>query len=215
MIKIIPSILTSNLQELRDLLAKAEGVVDRVSIDIIDGKYADNKTIDPSALDDIETNLKIDYQLMTKEPVNWVEKCVRGKADRIIGQIEKMGDQIEFVEKVQEVGASVGLGIDIETPVDELDQAILTNLDVVLLMSVPAGFGGQKFDKRVLDKIKKLDEIRSRDDTPYLIHDDGGITFEYIDDVRRAGADEVSIGKRIFKGDLKVNINKFKKAAYK
>lgn len=215
MIKIIPSILTNNIWELEQLLKQAEGVVEKVSIDIVDGQYANNKTIDPSTLNEVETDLKFDYQLMTKEPINWVEKCVRGQADRIIGHIEMMDSQVEFVEKVQEVGKKVGLGLDIETPVEEIEQSILTDLDVVLVMSVPSGFGGQKFDKRALDKIKKLAEVRATDDTPYVIHGDGGITLEYIDGVARAGADEVSIGKRIFKGDLTTSIERYQKAVKK
>jgi|SRR3989338_5789823 len=214
MIQIIPSILTNDPDELMELIKKCEGLVERVSIDIIDGKFANNKTIDPSILSDIDTALKIDYQLMVIEPVNWIERSVRGQADRIIGHIEKMSSQIEFVGRVQEVGASVGLALDLETTVEKLDPTILTNLDVVLVMSVLAGFGGRKFDERVLDKIKRLDEIRSRDATPFKIQDDGGITIDKIDDVRLVGVDEVSIGRRLFEGDLRENIEKFSKAAH-
>lgn len=215
MVEVIPSILTSNIKELKELLSQAEGVADRVQIDIVDGQFAKNKTVDPSALAEVETTLKLDFHLMVKEPINWVEKCAAGAADRIIGQIEMMRSQIDFVGKVQEVGASVGLAIDIDTPVSDLDPVILTNLDVVLVMSVAAGFGGQKFDERALDKIKRLGEIRKKDRTPFKIMDDGGIVFSKIDDTRRSGVDEVAIGRRIFQGDISKNIERFKKAAYK
>src|SRR3989344_5770412 len=215
MIQIIPSILTNDPVEARELIARCENITERISIDIIDGKFADNKTIDPSILFDLDTNLKIDYQLMVMDPINWVERCIRGQADRIIGHIEHMSNQLDFVGKVQEVGASVGLAGDLGTPVDKLDSTILNNLDVVLVMSVPAGFGGQKFDESVIEKIKWLDEVRARDDTPFKIQDDGGITFEYIDDLRLAAVDEVSIGRMLFEGDLTQNIEKFTKAAYK
>ena len=79
MLEIIPSILTNNPEEAKELIARCEGVVERVSIDIIDGKFAENKTIDPSIFIDVDTDLKIDYQLMVNEPVNWVERCVRGQ----------------------------------------------------------------------------------------------------------------------------------------
>ena len=214
MVEIVPSILTNDPEELKKKLSLCEGLVDRVSIDIIDGKFANNKTIDPSVLFDIDTNLKIDYQLMVYEPVNWIERCLRGQADRIIGHIEEMSDQVEFVGKVQEVGLSVGLAIDLETQVYKIDPTILNNLDIVLVMSVPVGFGGQEFDKRALGKIKELDEIRARDKTPFRIQDDGGITLESIHNVHKIGADEVSIGKRIFDGDLAKNLAKFQKAAH-
>ena len=214
MIEMIPSILTSDPEEARELIARCEGLVDRISIDIIDGKYASNKTIDPSVFEKIDTSLLLDFQLMVYEPVNWVERCVRGQADRIIGHIEQMSDQVEFVGKVQEVGLSVGLGLDIETTVAKIDPTILTNLDIVLVMSVKAGFGGQEFDKRAINKIKELDEIRIRDDSPFKIHDDGGITLESIYNVHRMGVDEVSVGRKLFEGDLAKNLEKFQKAAH-
>lgn len=222
MIEIIPSILTNDTNELRELIEKCEGValpagrqVDRVHIDIIDGKFANNRTIDPSALAEIDTNLKIDFHLMVNEPVNWVERCIRGMADRIIAQVEMMGSQFEYLGKVQEVGAKIGLGIDLDTPVSKLDPVILTNLDVVLVMSVAAGFGGQEFDQKAIAKIKELDEVRSRDESPYRICDDGGITFEKIHSLHYTGADEAAIGRRLFTGDLEQNLQKYRKLAYK
>ncbi len=223
MVEIIPAILTVDPQELRELIRQAEDVVERVQIDIIDGVFAENKTIDPLVLRGIDTNLKLDFHLMVKEPVNWVEKCVSSGADkrslrsgdlRIIGQVEQMSSQVEFVGKVQEVGASVGLGIDIDTPVSKIDSTILTNLDVVLVMSVPAGFGGQKFDPSALLRVSELNEVRIRDDTSFRICVDGGVKIENIGRIRKEGADEVSIGRRLFKGNLKENIKRFQKAAY-
>lgn len=214
MVTIIPAILTNDLKELEEMLERCEGVVDRVQIDVIDGVFADNKTVDPALLRGIDTTLNLDFHLMVKEPINWVEKCASAGADRIIGHIEKMSDQIEFVGKVQEVGAYVGLAVDLETPVSELEPAILTNLDVALVMSVAAGFGGQEFDKRALEKIKELDEIRVRDDTPYKICDDGGITLDSVYNVHKLGVEEVSIGRRLFKGNLAENLEKFQLAAH-
>jgi ribulose-phosphate 3-epimerase len=211
--EIIPSILTSDPKETREMLSKCEGVVERVSIDIIDGKFADNKTITPDLLAEVETNLKIDYQLMVEEPVNWIERCVSGQADRIIGHIEHMSDQVEFVGKVQDVGAYIGLAIDLDTPISDVDKEILTNLDTVLLMSVPAGFGGQKFRKEVISKIRQLRKVRDKDETPFKIHVDGGITSDNIKDVVNFGADEVSVGRGLFKGDLEENIRVFRRGS--
>jgi ribulose-phosphate 3-epimerase len=215
MIKIFPSILTNDPDELKELISQVEGVVDFASIDIIDGKFADNKTIDPQALVGFDTSLKFDFQLMVNEPVNWVEKCASAGAERIVGHIEQMSDQVEFVGKVQEVGASIGLGLDLKTPVTKLDSTILTNLDTILVMSVPAGFGGQKFDKKALEKVRELNKIRAKDDTPYKIHVDGGVTSDNISEIVKAGADEVSVGRSLFKGNIKDNIDKLLKAGYK
>ncbi len=214
MVEIIPAILTNDIREIEEKLSRAEGIVKRIQIDIVDGQFAANRTIDPSFLGNIETDLSLDFHLMTKEPADWVERAVRGGADRIIGQIEQMTNQVEFVGKVAQVGLSVGLAIDLATPVSALDPTILTNLDVVLVMAVKAGFGGQKFDERALNKIKQLDELRIRDDTPFRICVDGGETEDVIDETHFAGADEVAIGSRIFDGDLAENIRRFQKAAH-
>lgn len=221
MVEIIPAILTDNITELEERLGAVDEAVDanganikRVQIDIIDGEFVDNKTVDPANMGGVDTNLSLDFHLMVKEPINWIEKCANAGADRIIGQIEMMHSQVDFVGRVQESGLYVGLAVDLETPVSKLDPVVLTNVDVVLLMAVKAGWGGQKFDARVLEKIKELDEIRARDATPFKICVDGGETEETINETHFAGADEVVAGKRLFDGNLKENIERMQKAAY-
>ena len=201
---IIPGILTDNPQELRDMVEKADGVVKRIHVDIIDGVYSENKTIDPSALEVLEHDLLIDFHLMVNEPVKWVEKCIRAGGDRIIGHVEMMSSPLEFIGEVTEAGLSPGLALDIDTPVGLIEKMLLTDVDIIVVMSVPAGYGGQKFDERALDKIKALRKIKKSDQ--------GGVSLEYIDDISRVGADEVVIGNRLFEGDLKSNIEKFVKS---
>src|SRR3989344_3198404 len=220
MFEIIPAILTDNPQEARELIAKADGVarldarlVKRVHIDIIDGVFADNKTVDPSALNEVDHSLLLDFHLMVNEPVRWVEKCVRAGGDRVIGHVEMMESVSEFISEVTEAGLSPGLAFDLGTSIESVEKRLLLDVDVVLVMSVPAGFAGQKFDPKVLDKISELEKIRKTDPTPFKICDDGGVTIEYVDDVRSKGTDEVVIGQRIFEGDLAKNINAYKKAA--
>ena len=214
MVEIIPAILTTDIREVGEKLTRAEGIVGRVQIDIIDGVFVQNKTIEPSALEVVDTDLSLDFHLMTKEPIDWVERAARGRADRIIGQIEMMASQVEFVGKVSEIGLSVGLAIDLDTDIEKLDPVVLTNLDVVLVMAVKAGWGGQKFDPKALDKVKRLDEIRAHDNSPFKICVDGGETLDVVDETHFAGADEVAIGAGIFKGDLAQNIEAFNKAAH-
>lgn len=216
MLEIIPSILTSDIKEFESMLKIVEeaGNVNRVQIDIIDGQFVDNKTIDPANVVGIDTNLSLDFHLMVKEPSAWVEKCANAGADRIIGQIEMMKSQVEFVGKVQETNLYVGLAVDLSTPISKLDPVILTNVDVVLLMAVKAGWGGQKFNDSVLNKVKELDEIRVRDATPFRICVDGGEMEDNIDETHFAGADEVVIGRRLFQGDMAENIKKLQTAAH-
>lgn len=215
MIEVIPAILTDDPKELEEKIRKIEGLVKRVHVDIIDGVFASNKTVSLDALGEVDTDLLIDVHLMTKEPTLWVEHAVRAIADRVIGQIEMMGSQTDFVEKCQEVGLSVGLGIDLNTKVDEVDTAVLRDLDLVLVMGVKAGFGGQDFEKFVLDKIKTLDEIRSEGSMKFRICVDGGVSKETIKLVRQAGADEAASGGAVYSGDIEDNLKELIEAAYR
>jgi ribulose-phosphate 3-epimerase len=215
MIEIIPGILTDDPNKAREMLGRVEGVAKRVHIDIMDGHFVDNKTIYPDVLHDIDGRTLIDYHLMVKEPLNWLEKCIKGNCDRAIGHIELMQSQRRYVEKCQELGMRVGLAIDLNTPIFEIDEEVLSDLDVILVMSVKAGFGGQEFSDKAIDKLHELGKLRSLNDYKYKICDDGGVTFDKIDDIHDESVDQVVIGNRIFEGDLAENIKKYIEAAYK
>ena len=213
MIEIIPSILTDNAQHCIDLLKQAEGKTGKVQIDIVDGVFADNKTIDPIVLQEIDTSLNLDFHLMVKEPINWVEKSILAGGERIIGHIEMMQDQAAFIDKVQLAGRTPGFAIDLDTPIIDLNTDLLSAVGVVIIMSVKAGFGGQEFQQSVLDKISALHQIREEKGLQFKICDDGGVTFNWADDIRRKGVDEIAIGMRIFNGNLEENIKQYESAA--
>lgn len=206
---IIPTILTRNPQELKARINLLEGKTDRVQIDIVDGVFADNKTIDPSTLTYVDTNLRLDFQLMVKEPINWVEKCASAGADRILGHLELMSDQATFIHQVKQSNLSVGLALDLPTPLHRLSPGLLPKLDNVLLMSVKAGFGGRSFDPAVLPKLESLVSLRSQTASRFTICVDGGITLQLAKRLAAAGADELAIGKSLFKGNLSENLNCF------
>lgn len=210
--EIIPAILTNNPQELKQKINLTEDLFHRVQIDIIDGVFAENKTIDPTALKYIDTNLLLDFQLMTKEPISWVEKCASAGADRIIGHIEMMTSQREFVSKVQEVGSYVGLGLDLSTSIEQLDESLIKDLDVILLMSTKAGHGGQEFDGAVLQKIVALNKLQKLDDNPFKICVDGGVNVKNIHEIVSVGANEVAIGKSLLLGDISKNLDLLEEA---
>lgn len=212
MVEVIPTILTSDPVELARLLELAS-VAKRVQIDIIDGEFVDNKTVDPSALNEVEISALLDFHLMVKEPIHWVEKCVNANADRVIGQIEQMGDQEKFVDFVHERGVSAGLALNIDTKVRELDWRVLDRVEVVLVLSVPAGFGGQEFERSALETIAELAKLREERKLAFAICDDGGVTLDNVDDASFAGVDEVVVGRRIFAGDVAENIAQFQKYA--
>lgn len=212
MLEIIPTIFSNDIREVEEKILRLEGLVKNVQIDIVDGQYVNNKTIVPSALENIDTNLGLDFHLMTKEPVDWVERAVRGGADRIIGKIEKMGNQIDFVGNVGDVGCDVGLALDISSLVSGLDSQALAGANVILVMGYPAGFEGQVFDTKAFEKIKKLSEIRQKEDLSFKILVDGGVNEINIKEIVKLGADEVAIGRRLFEGDISENIRKIQES---
>lgn len=213
MVEIIPSILTGDAKIAYEYLKQAEGVSSRVQIDIVDGVFADNKTIDPIVIGEVETSVNLDFHLMVKEPINWVEKSIQAGGERIIGHVEMMSDPEAFIFKVQSAGRTPGLGVDLDTPLVELEESLLASVGVVLLMSSKAGFGGQEFQQSVLDKIAYLHALRKEKGYQFRICDDGGVTLNWADDIRQKGTDEIAIGNRIFNGDLKENIKQFQDAA--
>lgn len=215
MVEIIPSILTDSASELAEMIDRVQGLVSRVHIDIMDGQFVDNETIDPAVVGEVGTSLLLDFHLSVKEPASWIKKCVNAGADRIIGHIEEMSSQNDFVSKVIEEGVQVGLAVDIETQLARLDEREIGNLDVILLMSYPTGFGGQPFDKRVLEKIKVMDSLRKKEALRFRICADGGIDEKTIGMVAKAGADEVAIGRRLFEGEVEANVKRYKSRAEK
>jgi ribulose-phosphate 3-epimerase len=203
MIEVIPSILTNDPQELAELMQSAEGKAKRVQVDIVDGKFANNKTIDPAIVTN-ETSLLLDFHLLVDEPINWVEKCARAGADRIIGQIEMMRSQEDFIRKVQSENLEVGLGVDLQTDLSAVNHDFLLDLNVILLMSVKAGFGGQKFEEEAFEKvhdltrIEKLVEMKTQSSHSFKICLDGGVTSSLFPKLEKMGVDEVVIGRRWF-----------------
>ena len=211
--KVVPAILTSDKTELVDMLQKSSKATDRVQIDIIDGKFSDNLTVVPEELGFIKTDLLIDFHLMVVDPLDWIDRCAPF-ADRVIAQIEHMDSQELYLNKLKEVGLKGGFAIDLGTEVSKLNKKVFGMMDCMLVMSVPAGFGGQEFDPLAIKKIAALNEIRKKGGYVFSIIDDGGITLENVGMTKRAGVDEVSVGKRLFEGDLKKNIETFAKQSY-
>jgi ribulose-phosphate 3-epimerase len=141
--KIIPTILTKSEEDLKRRIKTLEDLVDRVQIDVVDGVFAPNQTLSLEAISQIETSLSLDIHLMVDEPSGWIDKCLQIMSRRVIGQIEKMADQEEFVTEVVQVGMEAGLAVDLVTRIKTLSHQALSSVDLVLLLAVRAGFGGK------------------------------------------------------------------------
>lgn len=215
MVEIIPSVLTKDINEARQMIKMCDGITQRVQIDIVDGIFAHNVTVKPRELTNLNVFLGLDFHLMVNEPLTWVERCLGVGADRIIGQIEMMSSQKAFVEKVEEHNLRLGLAIDLATPVSKIDTSLFKKLDVILVMSVAAGFGGQTFEIKALDKVAELNKIRIKNKTPFRICVDGGETEDVVDDSVMEGADEIVVGRKLFRGDLQENIKRYLSASIK
>lgn len=175
MIKIIPAIMSDSLEEFKKELGKVWSVVSRVQVDVIDGKFAERKTMGPEELNMIDTVVAFDVHLMVEKPEEWVSRCAMGGVDRVFGQVEKMEDVVAFVGDVQAEGMAVGLAYDMDTSLDGLKE-VIDNLDAVLLLAVKAGKQGQEFDEKVLEKIKEVRELSKK----ITLVIDGGLNEEKI-----------------------------------
>lgn len=205
---IIPAILAHDPKEFGELLYACDGVVDRVQIDVNDGSFLGVKSFLPDVMPALENDILFDFHLMVKEPLHWLERCARLGADRVFGHIEQMESQTTFVEECQMKGLKIGLAIDINTPVKFIDPLVANDLDAILLMGYPAGKGGQEFNDSVFGKIQDLIELRKGDASPFTICVDGGVWEDNIVRLRTLGVDEVVIGRRLFEGSLKGNIER-------
>lgn len=176
MVSIVPAILEKDISSFEEKLKKVWGLAKRVQMDVIDGKFAPTETVMPEILLNIDTIVDFEGQLMVDKPEDWVERCAAAGMTAVYGHVERMQDRTRFVADAQAAGMKAGLAFDIETPLDGLEE-VINNLDGVLLMSVKAGSQGvQKFDERVLDKIKK---VRAMSEFVTIVVD-GGLNVENI-----------------------------------
>ena len=219
--QIIPSILTDNPKKLSDVISKLNNVIlpngfplERIQIDINDGTFLDVKTTAPETFANLNCAQKLDFHLMVSDPIDWVDRCVRVKGDRVIGQIEHMSDQSAFIRRILELGIKAGLAVDIETELLRIDPNVIRNLEILILMTYPAGKGGQDMNEGIYDKIEQLKEIKLKGGYNFNICLDGGITLDNIKRVKLTGIDEVAIGNRIIDGDIEENLEEFYKAMY-
>lgn len=205
MAEIVPTILTADFSDYSKKLGLLEGVVDRVQVDVIDGKFVNNKTIPLESLRGLETNLKIDLHLMVKNPEEWVNRALEILPDRIISQVEMMKDPKNFISQVVEGKVAVGVALDLETAVEGIDEEIYRMSDLVLIMSVKAGEGGQSFDPRTIGKIEKVKKILG---DLGKIGVDGGLDEVSIKLCKQAGANIFYVGKTFWEAeDLQARYN--------
>ena len=211
-IQISPSILSADFSQLGSEIKKLEkGGADMIHVDVMDGHFVPNLTIGPPVINALRkhTNLKFDVHLMIAPVHNYIEAYANAGADIITIHPEATENLKNSIERIKSLNKKVGISLNPETKIEKIKD-FLNQIDLVLIMSVNPGFGGQKFMPEVLDKVKKLKQISEEKNLKYDIEIDGGINFENSKTAIEAGANILVSGTTIFKsnnGDIKKNID--------
>ncbi len=214
-IQISPSILSADFSQLANEIKRLEdGGADMIHVDVMDGHFVPNLTIGPPVIKSLRnyTNLPFDVHLMIKPVHKYIKDYADAGADIITIHPEATDNLDKSIKHIQELKKKVGVSLNPKTKTDVIIN-YLKKIDLVLIMSVNPGFGGQKFIPEVVNKIKELKNIKYKEKLKFDIEVDGGINFENSKLVINAGANILVSGTTIFKnnnGDIKKNIETLK-----
>ena len=214
-IQISPSILSADFSQLGNEIKRLEeGGADMIHVDVMDGHFVPNLTIGPPVIKALKkhSSLLFDVHLMIAPVHEYIEAYSNAGADIITIHPEATESLEESISKIKELKKKVGVSLNPETKIDTIIN-YLDQIDLVLIMSVNPGFGGQKFMPEVLSKIKDLKKIQKEKMFEFDIEIDGGINFENYKAAIEAGANILVSGTTIFKsnnGDIKKNIELLK-----
>ncbi|HSL87805.1 MAG TPA: ribulose-phosphate 3-epimerase [Ignavibacteriaceae bacterium] len=198
-----PSVLSCNFANLSQQIRLVEmGGADWIHCDIMDGHFVPNITFGPVIVEAVKksTNLPIDVHLMIEKPDSFIEEFIKAGADYVSVHAEEVVHLNRTINRIKELGAKAGVVINPATPVNSLYD-IAEFVDLVLIMTVNPGFGGQSFISNSLRKIKETVELRRRLKAKFLIEVDGGISNKTITEIKEAGCDVFVAGSAIFHSD--------------
>ena len=208
-----PSILAADFSRLGEQIKKTqEAGAKYLHFDVMDGHFVPSISFGTPILASIRpiTKQKIDVHLMIEEPVRYLEDFKNAGADIITIHLEACTDTRYTLEMIKRFGLEVGISIKPKTPLSTLDP-FLDIVDMILIMAVEPGFGGQALIPETLDKVRKLRQMIDSQKKEIHIQVDGGIYLENLPEVLEAGANIIVSGSGIFKGDIKDNVRGFQK----
>ena len=211
-IQISPSILSADFSQLGSEIKKLEECgADMIHVDVMDGHFVPNLTIGPPVIKSLKkhSSLIFDVHLMISPVHKYIKSYANAGADIITIHPEATENLQNSINEIKQFKKKVGISLNPETKVEVIEK-FLDQIDLILIMSVNPGFGGQKFMPQVLEKVKKLNDIRKDKDFKFDIEIDGGINFENSKLAIKSGVNILVSGTTIFKnndGDIKKNID--------
>ncbi len=214
-IQISPSILSADFNQLGSEIKKLEeGGADLIHVDVMDGHFVPNLTIGPPVIKTLRkhTNIPFDVHLMISPVHKYIEDYAKAGADIITIHPEATENLKDSINLIKKLNKKVGVSLNPDTKISVLD-GHFPNIDLILIMSVFPGFGGQKFIPDTIHKIKDIKDIKEKNKYNFDIEVDGGINFTNSKEVINAGANILVSGTTIFKennGDIKKNIETLK-----
>lgn len=209
--RLAPSILSADFSKLgEEVKAIEEAGAHVVHVDVMDGHFVPNISYGAVVMKSIagKTSLPFDVHLMIENPDKYIADFVTDQTEYITVHVEACPHIHRTIQNIKELGVKAGVALNPGTPLCMVED-VLEDLDMVLVMSVNPGFGGQKFIPHALDKIRRLAEIREERGLDFEIEIDGGAGHGNIEAILEAGTDLVVAGSAVYKGDIAANVEGF------